>query len=52
MPILNHDGDLMGVAQIINKNDGSAEFTIEDIEVCIKYYVMHVYDSEHVMMSG
>jgi len=33
MPICNHDGEVIGVAQIINKTDGSDEFSERDVEV-------------------
>lgn len=33
MPICNYEGDVIGVAQIINKTDGSDKFTHRDIEV-------------------
>lgn len=29
-PILNHEGELIGVAQIINKKEGDHEFTAMD----------------------
>ncbi|XP_034254332.1 cGMP-specific 3',5'-cyclic phosphodiesterase-like, partial [Thrips palmi] len=37
MPICNHDGEVIGVAQIINKTNGSDEFTPKDVEVFNKY---------------
>lgn len=37
MPICNHDGEVIGVAQIINKTNGSDEFTARDVEVFNKY---------------
>ena len=33
MPICNYEGDVIGVAQIINKTNGSQEFTQRDVEV-------------------
>lgn len=33
MPICNYEGDVIGVAQIINKTNGSQEFTPRDVEV-------------------
>ena len=33
-PILNYDGEVTGVAQIINKVTGSHDFTKQDEEVC------------------
>lgn len=33
MPICNHDGEVIGVAQIINKTNGCNEFTTKDVEV-------------------
>ena len=33
MPILNYEGEIMGVAQIMNKTDGEAAFTTEDEKV-------------------
>ncbi|XP_074095925.1 phosphodiesterase 6 isoform X2 [Cotesia typhae] len=37
MPICNYEGDVIGVAQIINKTNGSKEFTDRDIEVFKRY---------------
>ncbi|XP_022096548.1 cGMP-specific 3',5'-cyclic phosphodiesterase-like isoform X3 [Acanthaster planci] len=37
MPIINHDGDVIGVAQVINKVSGSHEFTNKDEEVFRNY---------------
>ncbi|KAH0555369.1 cGMP-specific 3',5'-cyclic phosphodiesterase-like [Cotesia glomerata] len=37
MPICNYEGDVIGVAQIINKTNGSNEFTDRDIEVFKRY---------------
>ncbi|XP_014216594.1 cGMP-specific 3',5'-cyclic phosphodiesterase isoform X2 [Copidosoma floridanum] len=37
MPICNYDGDVIGVAQIINKTNGSHEFTERDVEVFQRY---------------
>lgn len=38
MPICNYEGDVIGVAQIINKIDGSQEeFTLHDVEVFQRY---------------
>ncbi|KYN19994.1 cGMP-specific 3',5'-cyclic phosphodiesterase [Trachymyrmex cornetzi] len=37
MPICNYEGDVIGVAQIINKTNGSNEFTDRDIEVFQRY---------------
>ena len=33
MPILNYDGEVLGIAQIMNKTNGSGEFTAEDEKV-------------------
>lgn len=33
MPICNYEGDVIGVAQIINKRNDSNEFTDRDVEV-------------------
>lgn len=33
VPICNYEGDVIGVAQIINKTDASDEFTERDVEV-------------------
>lgn len=33
VPICNYEGDVIGVAQIINKTDGSEAFTERDIQV-------------------
>ena len=35
LPICNYEGEVIGVAQIINKTDGSKEFTQHDVEVCV-----------------
>ncbi|KAG7200832.1 hypothetical protein KM043_003202 [Ampulex compressa] len=37
MPICNYEGDVIGVAQIINKTNGSNEFTNRDVEVFQRY---------------
>ncbi|XP_063239936.1 cGMP-specific 3',5'-cyclic phosphodiesterase [Bacillus rossius redtenbacheri] len=37
MPICNHEGEVIGVAQIINKTNGSNEFTPRDVEVFQRY---------------
>lgn len=37
MPICNYEGDVVGVAQIINKTDGSKEFYPRDVEVFRRY---------------
>ncbi|CAH0777386.1 unnamed protein product [Bemisia tabaci] len=37
VPICNYEGDVIGVAQIINKTDGSDAFTERDIEVFQRY---------------
>lgn len=37
MPICNYDGDVIGVAQIINKTDHSPEFSNHDAEVFQRY---------------
>ncbi|XP_073963396.1 cGMP-specific 3',5'-cyclic phosphodiesterase-like isoform X2 [Choristoneura fumiferana] len=37
MPICNYEGDVVGVAQIINKTDGSKEFSPRDVEVFRRY---------------
>lgn len=37
MPICNYEGDVIGVAQIINKTDGSAAFSEKDVEVFRRY---------------
>ncbi|XP_014256079.1 cGMP-specific 3',5'-cyclic phosphodiesterase [Cimex lectularius] len=36
-PICNYEGDVIGVAQIINKTDGSQEFSDRDVEVFQRY---------------
>lgn len=38
MPICNYEGDVIGVAQIINKTNGSNEFTDKDVEVFQRSY--------------
>ncbi|CAH0554948.1 unnamed protein product [Brassicogethes aeneus] len=37
MPICNYEGDVIGVAQIINKTNESKEFTPHDVEVFKRY---------------
>lgn len=37
MPICNYEGDVIGVAQIINKTNDSQEFTTHDVEVFQRY---------------
>ncbi|XP_059050513.1 cGMP-specific 3',5'-cyclic phosphodiesterase-like [Achroia grisella] len=37
MPICNYEGDVVGVAQIINKTDGALEFSPRDVEVFRRY---------------
>ncbi|XP_055848135.1 cGMP-specific 3',5'-cyclic phosphodiesterase [Episyrphus balteatus] len=37
MPICNYEGDIIGVAQIINKTNGSLEFDEHDIEIFRRY---------------
>lgn len=37
MPICNYEGDVIGVAQIINKTNDCQEFTSKDIEVFQRY---------------
>ncbi|XP_061393022.1 cGMP-specific 3',5'-cyclic phosphodiesterase [Musca vetustissima] len=37
MPICNYEGDIIGVAQIINKTDGSLEFDEHDVEIFRRY---------------
>lgn len=36
-PIVNYEGELIGVAQIMNKNDGAESFSQEDVEVFNTY---------------
>ncbi|XP_020716460.1 cGMP-specific 3',5'-cyclic phosphodiesterase isoform X2 [Ceratitis capitata] len=37
MPICNYEGDVIGVAQIINKTNGSMEFDEHDVEIFRRY---------------
>jgi hypothetical protein len=37
MPICNYEGEVIGVAQIINKTNGSQEFTTRDVEVSMDH---------------
>ena len=37
MPICNYEGDVIGVAQIINKTNDSKEFTDHDVEIFQRY---------------
>ena len=36
MPICNYEGEVIGVAQIINKTNDTQEFTMRDVEVSFK----------------
>lgn len=40
VPICNYDNDVIGVAQIINKTDGSNSFTEHDVEVSELIFVI------------
>lgn len=40
VPICNYDNDVIGVAQIINKTDGSNSFTEHDVEVSTLIFVI------------
>ena len=33
MPVCNYEGEVIGVAEIINKKNGTKEFTQQDVEV-------------------
>ncbi|KDR21338.1 cGMP-specific 3',5'-cyclic phosphodiesterase [Zootermopsis nevadensis] len=37
MPICNYEGEVIGVAQIINKTNDTKEFTKRDVEVFQRY---------------
>jgi hypothetical protein len=37
MPICNYEGEVIGVAQIINKTNGTQEFTTRDVEVSLDH---------------
>jgi len=37
MPICNYEGEVIGVAQIINKTNGTQEFTLRDVEVSMDH---------------
>ncbi|KAK8373922.1 hypothetical protein O3P69_012704, partial [Scylla paramamosain] len=37
MPVCNYEGEVVGVAEIINKKNGSCEFTGQDVEVFRRY---------------
>ncbi|XP_077287687.1 cGMP-specific 3',5'-cyclic phosphodiesterase-like [Arctopsyche grandis] len=37
LPICNYEGDVIGVAQIINKTNGTMEFTEHDVEIFRRY---------------
>ena len=34
MPVCNYEEEVIGVAEIINKKNGTKEFTQADVEVC------------------
>lgn len=38
MPVCNYEGTVIGVAEIINKKNGTNEFTAQDVEVTIICY--------------
>jgi cGMP-specific 3',5'-cyclic phosphodiesterase len=40
MPICNYEGEVIGVAQIINKTNDTQEFTTHDVEVTFQYRAM------------
>jgi cGMP-specific 3',5'-cyclic phosphodiesterase len=40
MPICNYEGEVIGVAQIINKTNDTKEFNAHDVEVTFRYRVM------------
>ena len=44
MPILNYEGEVIGVAQIINKTTGNNIFTVEDEAVSTR---IHLTSSIH-----
>ncbi len=44
LPILNYEGDLLGVAQIMNKDSPTQEFTQEDEEVSSSYTIIPLLD--------
>ncbi|KAK3863052.1 hypothetical protein Pcinc_031134 [Petrolisthes cinctipes] len=37
MPVCNYEGEVIGVAEIINKKNGTSEFTKQDVEVFQRY---------------
>jgi hypothetical protein len=39
MPICNYEGEVIGVAQIINKTNGTQEFSTRDVEVRLMHQV-------------
>lgn len=43
-PILNHEGELIGVAQIINKKEGDHEFTETDEVVSCTFAFLDEYE--------
>lgn len=43
MPIVNYEGEVIGVAQIINKIDGDHEFTKQDEEVGASLPILCIY---------
>lgn len=49
MPVCNYDGEVIGVAQIINKRGGSNnhEFTETDLKVCIIYALINILSMVH-----
>ncbi len=47
VPICNYEGEVIGVAQIINKTDGSDAFTDHDVQVrgpkfCTHYFMLRM----------
>ena len=45
MPILNYEGDLIGVAQIMNKTDGCPEFSEQDEDVSLLWFIFQNWSS-------
>jgi hypothetical protein len=58
MPICNYEGEVIGVAQIINKTNDTQEFTAHDVEVTFQCSLIQernkfqiVTRSDHQMIS-
>lgn len=49
MPICNYEGEVIGVAQIINKTNGTQEFTTRDVEVSMDHQSLRNGDKQRLI---